>query len=808
MSAQLNLRHVNPVFNKLQPNPKAPNQDRFEAVQARFKKSRDTTQLGQRRAISNREFKASVANTTVAYFRPNLWGIPNALGGKITLTLPGMRVLTRDLEEEMQKALVPKDKISDDLLEAEVNKVLTATYTDAKLQVLQSQVLSFIKVYKGTVKELDNITLGTSADALDDDKTTAREASRSSDVANANIEELQSLIAVSRDKDPSAYEAAQTLLALKLYESDPVLGMSYYPISSIVAEVHVRATLGELDDSVTQICRDYLDKIVRASDTTCTLGIQLGFAHNVKDDSISPNGLVQSRERQNGDGWISDEDNVAHPEGANNRFGAKFAYLGGRAVARASAAPGSDGEGETLSDIDDDSPQGKPTPASAAGSAGLKTEGMSPGEIARANLASMAGTSTPSRGVAFMGMAGKGVSTIVGGNLRKGRGQLAPARAAGSYPFEALAPEYHEMEVLDNADWINAVWDGEYNTGDFPALENAFNWVDLELEIFERETKGALLEFALGAANTIGINIDDADTKTLAHFILMRGFALRFHLGDGKGGLEFETDRWENFGAVPFETEAECFKQLTCGLMGPVGAMTCLHGFKKSGHYVTANALANTAYRLYAAVKAESDDELDFDPNRWALFLGSSLYPAFHFADLRIVEVFFRKQMKENDLSFAYGRRIFPNGPGNVGPFLLSKVLGALKEARFFELMGKEEMFQSFIGAYKAWERDCWKELPYSNFFYGESRPESVGFKNFMAAYGHYAYALDSIMPSSSFKFSVALAKASSEAAANSIIANLEVKAFVAAYRGYVAAMVTGRLQKDTGRGGVPLLTM
>lgn len=218
--------------------------------------------------------------------------------------------------------------------------------------------------------------------------------------------------------------------------------------------------------------------------------------------------------------------------------------------------------------------------------------------------------------------------------------------------------------------------------------------------------------------------------------------------------------------------------------------------------------LLQTANRLYLAVKSESDDAMDFDPNTWGDFLGSSLYPGCHFVDLRLVEIHFRLLMQKSDLSFAFGRRIFPNGPGNVGPFLLCKVLMALKEAKFFELMNKEAMFEAFIGSYKSWERDCWKELPYSKFFYGESRAESIGFKNFIASYGHYAHALDSIMPSSTFQFSVALKKASADSAANSIVANLEVKAFVAAYRAYVARLVSGKLQKDANKAGGNMITM
>lgn len=225
--------------------------------------------------------------------------------------------------------------------------------------------------------------------------------------------------------------------------------------------------------------------------------------------------------------------------------------------------------------------------------------------------------------------------------------------------------------------------------------------------------------------------------------------------------------------------------------------MVVLHSFLKSGHYVTANALAHSFMKMYFAVRKEGSAVLEFSPDAMASFLGSSLYPGLHFAHLRFAWVMFKRLAAKGELSYSFSRRLSVHGPGVVAQYLLAQVLKALADAKFFEFTNKQKILDEFLGAYQVYMLTASYETPYAKYMYGQSRGESIGFKNLAAQYMPFAAAISGIMPDSTFNFSVALKRDAGEAAKNTITSVLEVKAFVLAYKGYIAALVRGRLHKE-----------
>jgi hypothetical protein len=221
------------------------------------------------------------------------------------------------------------------------------------------------------------------------------------------------------------------------------------------------------------------------------------------------------------------------------------------------------------------------------------------------------------------------------------------------------------------------------------------------------------------------------------------------------------------------------------------------HSYVKAGHHITANALGHTFMKVAKAVSAEDDNSLNFTPDKLGAVLGSGIYPGGKFADERLVMIHFRKMFMDGKLSFALARRLSPLGPGTITPFLLSRVLSALDEAKFFSLTGRAAEYKKFKAAYAIYEDTAMFETPYANWMYGKSRTESTGFKNFMATFLHYAYALDEIMAGSSYTLSVSLKRDAKAAASNSLVANLEVKSFVVAYKRYIGTLVTTGLREE-----------
>jgi hypothetical protein len=229
---------------------------------------------------------------------------------------------------------------------------------------------------------------------------------------------------------------------------------------------------------------------------------------------------------------------------------------------------------------------------------------------------------------------------------------------------------------------------------------------------------------------------------------------------------------------------------LTDGVHGPMAHLLVHISFMKSGHHITANNIANTYAKMLAALGG--DFVIDVTDIGEVLALGC--YYGCHPADQRFVAAMSRYQAMLGNLSFAIARRIAPYGPGTVSVHLLSLVLYQLNQIQFFEFLNRTKEYAVFQALYERYRTTSYLEVPYADFMYGESRPESVAVKQAIAPMYAYASALAKVMPGSTLNDSIALARDSRAAASNTIVASLEVQSFVRSYRSHLNNLVRSQL--------------
>jgi len=364
-------------------------------------------------------------------------------------------------------------------------------------------------------------------------------------------------------------------------------------------------------------------------------------------------------------------------------------------------------------------------------------------------------------------------------------------RATTPRIVEDLRPLIKGFKAMEGIDWIASRNGGDDDSHDIDSLDSIGKWEVLEMSKNGSDDSylAALAKYALAAHTLNCVQKSGAPTVGLVDFAVARMNIINHNLiGESREVLAHSGMLW---GALSLARSVALLDGVCEDVVGQVQHAASHVSFMKSGHHASANNIGNTLVRLMEAV------DIPYDISDLPERLAFGTYYGTKPADQRAVAVFLRYKYAQNELSFAIGRRLNPNGPGTVSMHLLSMVMEQLHHAKFFKFLEREEQYNHFMAVYNQYKLNAHLEVPYAQFFYGESKAESVLAKQSVSPMYAYAAALGSAMPNSTFAGSVALNRDASAAANNTITAVLEVKSFVVTYQGYLKTIVKQQLVKS-----------
>jgi hypothetical protein len=376
------------------------------------------------------------------------------------------------------------------------------------------------------------------------------------------------------------------------------------------------------------------------------------------------------------------------------------------------------------------------------------------------------------------------------------------ASKAGDENVNAAALASANVKVANAAaatdvDWVDLANSGDADAATEDLYEGIGTWSPLVLN--EVDYLQLLAKYAIAAPTTRVIQTKNAPMEALADFACTRYTTINHDLiGDSDEVKIYNGQIW---GALPVGKAKYLFDALTDDIMGQVQHAIAHISYMKSGHHATANNLGHTMKKVMEAIGQEVEVSDLSERLAYGTYFGSKT------ADQRAVAIFLRTKYSNNELSFAIGRRITPQGPGTVAMYLLNLVMEQLNNVKFFEFMKREDSYTQFKGLYASYAKQAFLEAPYAAYMYGQSKAESVELKQSVAPMFAYASAIGSAMPRSTIADSVALNRDANAASNNSITARLEVQAFVKAYRQFLRSLVRQRLEIAAGaQGGSRLL--
>lgn len=223
-----------------------------------------------------------------------------------------------------------------------------------------------------------------------------------------------------------------------------------------------------------------------------------------------------------------------------------------------------------------------------------------------------------------------------------------------------------------------------------------------------------------------------------------------------------------------------------------VAIATTVTSYLKSGHHSTAAHLDNTAARMLMALRDDSMIDVTELPG----FLGLAVHYGTHPLDMRLLVTLLRHLNCYGMVNGAIGKRLAPEGPGNVAIVLGYRALTELKTAGFFQAVGRTLEMEQADAAFAEWSTTRWMETPYAMYLYGQSRaPDEVLRRRILDLFP-LLDSLKDIMPNSTYHLSVALTKEVRSGAVNSIVAGLQVRAFARAFSQYLEGTVTRALTR------------
>jgi hypothetical protein len=373
--------------------------------------------------------------------------------------------------------------------------------------------------------------------------------------------------------------------------------------------------------------------------------------------------------------------------------------------------------------------------------------------------------------------------------------------------FDDTKTRAGEVAAKEWCDYIEVVTQGKYNEDFEKELDGGLNWT--AEAFFSDEVKKGMIRYTLGCQSLRLLDVENCDNSLLANYMHIRAGILNDKLYKVEGNSEADDYTGVLVGYAPLDLEVKAINLEADNRMAFIASVVGHHSFLKSGHNVSANGLGHTMMRFITAITPEDAPERTLNPTELGELMGSSMYPALHPADHRLIAISRRRMYSRSELSFSIGRRLFPLGPGTVAQHLLFQVMSQLNDASFFQSIKKQKMYDDYARSFAIYEKTCHLEVPYAKFMYGDSRAENTSHKTKAIHFMAYAKTLDSYMPNSTFNFSVSLKRDSTDAANNSLTAGIEVKAFVNAYRSYLQHLVTAEVRKRLGgRGSSELMAL
>jgi hypothetical protein len=351
--------------------------------------------------------------------------------------------------------------------------------------------------------------------------------------------------------------------------------------------------------------------------------------------------------------------------------------------------------------------------------------------------------------------------------------------------------------AAEGSDWISTVNGGDDDEAVVAAYENVGTWKTVSIQ--EVHYLEALAKYAIAVPTTRVLRTKSAPAVALADFATTRMNTINHELTGSC--TEVSAYRGSMWGALCLAKSVPLFDAVCYDIVGQLQHATAHISYMKSGHHATANNVGHTLAKLLDAIDQPHDSSDLPERLAYGTYYGSKP------ADQRAVALFLRTKYSRNELSFAIGRRITPHGPGTVSMFLLNMVMDQLENVKFFEYLGRSAQYTHFKGVFNQYSKTAYREAPYSQFFYGNGKAESVEMKQAVAPMYAYAAAIGSAMPHSTIGDSVALRRDASASANNSITARLEVESFVRAYRTFLRGMIRKQLEVKAGlKGGTALL--
>jgi hypothetical protein len=249
---------------------------------------------------------------------------------------------------------------------------------------------------------------------------------------------------------------------------------------------------------------------------------------------------------------------------------------------------------------------------------------------------------------------------------------------------------------------------------------------------------------------------------------------------------------------------AEC-KYFVEQLRSPEKGYACLYAsvisFMKSGHHATAHNLPNTLQKVLGAIGITV--QLDVVRN----MIPTAVYHGPHVASMRLLHAYLMYKNKVDKVTNAIAYRLHPNPPGAAAYCNLELFIDSLNNARFFEVLGKEQEYRTFKEAMKQIKDSMWYVAPYSYYLFGKSSPDPLALKAEAAKLASYAAALSVALPNSSLIPSPALKKLAESEAKNSISAQLYVQAYASGFARFFRHTIEGSIAKKFGvpRGQITL---
>jgi hypothetical protein len=219
------------------------------------------------------------------------------------------------------------------------------------------------------------------------------------------------------------------------------------------------------------------------------------------------------------------------------------------------------------------------------------------------------------------------------------------------------------------------------------------------------------------------------------------------------------------------------------------GLFTSVLSFLKSGHHANAFNIDRWYMRILDSLGTS------IDLTRSARMVNSVVYYGSHPAYMLLLCNYLYHRSKAENMTGAITYRMFPVPPMFSGLCNLELFMDALQATGFFELMSKGDEYTEFKTHMSTIRSSMHLCAPYAHYLYGQSQDQPVESKNLAAKYASYATAIDAVLPNGTLNLSPSLRKLAENQGRNAIAANLQVEAFVKAYRQYHATLIEGKMR-------------